>query len=319
MLKYCRLASTIAIWALLAVALLSLASGRRQSYRSWSVASSGLGATSSIPHKIWQIFLTPPKADRASFQIESSSLAYTASWLARHPNYEYVLVGDEGVEPILDQNYKDDEFLHRIFREMKSTGMRSDLLRYVLLATRGGIYADLDVEAVRPFDEWVPAEYKDRARVVVGVEFDRLDGPNWNEVHEDMQFAQWTIAAAPGHPLLRSMVRRVVSTLEAYVEEKGITLAELKAESADVMVLTGAAAWTDNVLAQLQRYEPAITSLRDLSGLKEPRLVGDILILPINGFGMGQSHSGSSNDGTIPHDAMTRHNFHGSWRNDGSN
>lgn len=273
---------------------------------------------SFLPRKIWQIYLTPPKADKSSFEIDAEQLADTASWLARNPDYEYVLVGDKGAEEFIQQNFKQNSKLRKILRELKNTGMKSDLLRYLILSVEGGVYSDIDTEALKPIDHWVPEKYSSTARAVVGVEFDRLDGSNWGEVHPDLQFCQWTIAAAPGHPLFRYMAEFVVSALDAFATEHNTTFSELSASSSDVMQLTGPSAWTDAVFQQLQRYEPQLTSVRDLSGLTEPRLIGDVLILPIDGFGSGQSHSNSTHDGSVPEEALVRHKFRGSWRHDGS-
>jgi alpha 1,6-mannosyltransferase len=133
---------------------------------------------------------------------------------------------------------------------------------------------------------------------VIGVEFDRLDGDNLDEVHPDLQFCQWTIAAAPGHPPLSYMVQWVVSAVETSVKTRNTTPSEFSATSSEVMQLTGPAAWTDAVFRQLQQYNSDLFSLRDLSGLSKPLLVGDILILPIDGIGMGQFHSNSTHDGS---------------------
>lgn len=45
-----------------------------------------------------------------------------------------------------------------------------------------------------------------------------------------------------------------------------------------------------------------------------PRLYGDVVILPVDAFGMGQMHSNSTHDGAIPDAALLRHRFRGSWR-----
>jgi alpha 1,6-mannosyltransferase len=39
-----------------------------------------------------------------------------------------------------------------------------------------------------------------------------------------------------------------------------------------------------------------------------------MLVLTIDGFGMGQPHSNSTNDGSIPAAALVKHLFKGSWR-----
>ncbi|CAG8888370.1 unnamed protein product [Penicillium egyptiacum] len=271
---------------------------------------------SLFPRKIWQVYLTPPKANKNSFEVDSKQLSDSASWLAHNRDYGYTLVGDDGAETLVHQHFAKNATLLRIFKELKNTGMKADLLRYMILSVKGGVYSDIDTINLKPIDSWVPEIYQKDARVVLGVEFDRLNGSNWGEVHPDMQFCQWTIAATPGHPLFSYMVDWVVTALEMFTAERETTFSELHVSSAEVMKLTGPSAWTDGVFAQLQQYEPDLRSLSDLSGLTEPRLVGDILILPIDGFGMGQAHSNSTNDGSIPNDAFVQHNFRGSWRHD---
>ena len=89
---------------------------------------------------------------------------------------------------------------------------------------------------------------------------------------------------------------------------------DMEIDDNSVINLTGPSAWTDVVFDQLRLYKPSLTSLRNLTGLVQPTLVGDILILPIDGFGMGQRHSNSTNDGSTPKNALVRHMFNGSWR-----
>ena len=264
---------------------------------------------SLLPKKIWQMHLKTP--------VDSEHISDAISWLALNPDYEYVLMGHEGAEDFIQQHFKEHPTLFKITRELKNTGMRSDLLRYLVLSIKGGVYSDIDTEALKPIDSWVPERYRRATRVVVGIEFDRLDGSNWGEVHPDLQFCQWTIAATPAHPLFTHMADFVISALETFATEHNTTFANLKASSSDVMRLTGPAAWTDAVFWYLQRMEPELTSVRDFSGLTEPRLVGDVLILPIDGFGMGQQHSNSTHDGSVPEGALVRHKFRGSWRLDG--
>jgi alpha 1,6-mannosyltransferase len=48
-----------------------------------------------------------------------------------------------------------------------------------------------------------------------------------------------------------------------------------------------------------------------MSGLKEPMLFGDILVMPINSFASGVSHSGSVENST---EALAVHKFDAAWR-----
>lgn len=272
---------------------------------------------SLFPRKIWQAYFRPANVYKPKFQIDSAQLANAGSWIAHNPDYEYVLVSDDGAQDFVRKHYQTNPTLLSLFTDLKNTGMKADLIRYLILWVEGGVYSDIDTRAHQPIDRWVPPLYQKDARVVVGVEFDRLDGNDWIEVHPDMQFCQWTMAATPGHRVFRRMIDQAIAGLERFASERNTTFAEIEVTGNDVMQLTGPAAWTDVIFQQLREYDPELRSLRDLSGLKEPILIGDILILPIDAFGMGQAHSGSTSDGTVPKDALVQHFFWGSWRKHG--
>ncbi|KAL2164739.1 hypothetical protein VTH06DRAFT_34 [Thermothelomyces fergusii] len=271
-----------------------------------------------IPPKIWQIML--PKTDvqsKEDFIADPKVLSETPTWLAMNPDYQYTLVGHKGGEEFVRKHFGHDPRILDAYLHMPNVGMKSDLLRYLLLSAEGGVYTDTDTVALRPIDEWVPPQFRGRAAVLVGIEFDRRDGPGWADISHWVQFCQWTIAAAPGHPVFAKMVDRVLYSLHQLELEHGVPLGQLrKLGSFEVMNSTGPAAWTDVVWAQLQEYDSSLTDIKNLSYMDAPRLYGDIVVLPIDGFGMGQPHSDSTNDGTIPPDALVRHLFNGSWRGD---
>ena len=194
--------------------------------------------------------------------------------------------------------------------------MRSDLLRYLILSKEGGVYTDTDTVALKPIDNWIPDEFQDKVGLIVGIEFDRRDGGPWADISHWVQFCQWTIAAAPGHPVFDSMVDRIIDSLEKLSEGHNVPINRIKPSSFEVMNSTGPAAWTDIVFEQLQLHDSTLNTTQDLSFMTGPKLYGDILVLPIDGFGMGQGHSNSTNDGTTPEAALVKHLFRGSWRED---
>lgn len=202
------------------------------------------------------------------------------------------------------------------FENLPNVGMKSDLLRYLLMNVEGGVYTDTDTEALKQIDQRVPSGLHDQARLIVGIEFDRRDGGAWADIPHWLQFCQWTIAAAPHHPVFQKMVRRILQSLEELSEAHETTINRISPSSFEVMNSTGPAACTDVVFEQLQKHDPSLNTTADLSFMTEPKLYGDILILHVDGFGMGQPHSHSTNDGTIPDGALMRHHFRGSWRGD---
>ncbi|KAF6806525.1 alpha-mannosyltransferase och1 [Colletotrichum musicola] len=266
-----------------------------------------------IPPKIWQIML--PKNWKEKNPInDPSKLEETASWLAMNTDYTYTLVGGKGGKEFVERRFGNDSDILHVYNNLPNVGMKSDLLRYLLLDVEGGVYTDTDTIALRPIDTWVPTDLRKETRLIVGIEFDQRDGVPWADIPHPLQFCQWTIAAAPGHPVFKKMAARVVGSVRNLVKEHGVEENRLKPTSFEVMNSTGPAAWTDVVFEHLQTIDPSLTDIRNLSYMEEPTLFGDVLVLPIDGFGMGQQHSDSTNDGSIPEDALVKHLFGGSWR-----
>ena len=225
-------------------------------------------------------------------------------------------MGQKGAQDFVEKHFAHRPEVIEAYKAIPNVGMKSDLLRYLILDVEGGVYTDTDTVALRPINSWVPVQYQDKARLIVGIEFDRLDGGEWADIPHWLQFCQWTIAAAPGHPVFEKMVDRVLESVQGLSEAYGVPVAELNPSSFEVMNSTGPAAWTDVVFEQLQLFNSSLNSTKDLSFMTEPKLYGDILVLTIDGFGMGQSHSNSTNDGTTPDAALAKHLFRGSWRGD---
>lgn len=270
-----------------------------------------------ITPNIWQIMLPHAHQTGEPFSIDPVELVDTPSWLSKNPNHNYKLVTPEWADAFVDEHFKPtNPVLAQTYHALTNPGLKSDLLRYLILSIKGGVYTDIDTVALQPIDTWIPPPLSETVRLVVGIEFDQRDGLPWADIPHALQFCQWTIAAAPGHPVFAAMVDRALSSLRELADDVygGVGLGELRPTSLEVMNATGPAAWTDVVFEQLRLVDPGLTNLRNLSGLTEPRLFGDILVLHIDGFGVGQMHSGSTNDGTYPEAALVKHSFRGSWR-----
>lgn len=271
--------------------------------------------TSLIPQNIWQIWF--PQEGVAEHYVHNLQLRETATWIGMNPDHQYRLVGRQWGDSYVQRRFAQaaDKDLVDTYLAIGNHGLKSDLLRYLLLYNEGGVYSDIDTIAMKPIEAWIPRPLRDAAKLVVGVEFDRRDGGMWSEIPHDLQFCQWTIAAAPGHPVFRAMADQALASLHELAVAYNTTTAELKPTSFETMNSTGPAAWTDVVFGQIQQARPDITTLANLSRIQEPQLYGDILVLGIDGFGMGQPHSGATNDGSIPDAALVKHLFRGSWRN----
>lgn len=225
-------------------------------------------------------------------------------------------MGKAGADKFIRDHYSHQTHLVESYNSLTNVGMKSDLLRYLILSIEGGVYTDTDTLAIKPIDLWVPKNMRDKVRLIVGIEFDRRDGGGWADIPHWLQFCQWTIAAAPGHPVFPRMVSRALRSIDDLASTHNSSIGQLNPSSFEVMNSTGPAAWTDVVFELLQEHDPSLNDTKDLSFMTEPKLYGDILVLTIDGFGMGQSHSHSTHDGSIPDAALMKHLFRGSWRGD---
>lgn len=79
---------------------------------------------------------------------------WRAGWQVRHPQWEHVLITDENLPPLRNQELYD--WAEHIAPGFEGQ-LRADVLRYELLAEYGGVYADLDCEALRPLDGFLEA------------------------------------------------------------------------------------------------------------------------------------------------------------------
>lgn len=109
------------------------------------------------------------------------------------------------------------------------------------------------------------------------------------------------------------MIDNVIQRLADLCELKNTTVDQLEMTEMEIMNSTATALWSETIFHELQLVDAEnLTELSDLSGLREPKLYGDILVLPIDGIASGVPHSNASVG--IPEMAIVRHHFSGSWR-----
>ena len=189
--------------------------------------------------------------------------------------------------------------------------LKADFFRYLILLARGGIYADIDTQALKPTNEWVPESFNIKSvGLVIGIEADP-DREDWKDWYSRrIQFCQWTIKAKPGHPVLVNVVAKITEETLKRKREGNMF------NHNGVVEWTGPAAWTDSVFSYLNDPKFFETTgstgdftFRDFTGMKEPKKVGDVVVLPITSFSPGIGHSGAGSvDDPM---AFVKHNFAG--------
>ncbi|KAI1468962.1 glycosyltransferase family 32 protein [Daldinia caldariorum] len=253
-----------------------------------------------FPKKIWQSW----KDD--SDDPTDRTMGFPRQWRASNPHHRYERITDANGQTFVAERLPSD--IANLFSTFSDPILRADFLRYCVMLVEGGVWADIDVRPHRPISEWIPPQYLDKANLVVGIENDHHKRPIWRGSPYSVQLAQYTILAKPHHPAIAKLVERVKENLKTLLQSKkpgeAITFE-------DVMATTGPFAFTE----VLMDYFTNTTGLKhtgdELDGLREPKLIGDVLVLPKDAFGwLPQEHYLDAGDPGI----LVEHLFIASWR-----
>jgi alpha 1,6-mannosyltransferase len=225
------------------------------------------------------------------------------SFIRLNPTYKYFLYNDSAADEFVRQSMPD--YIYQTYTSLPRPVLRADYFRYIFLLVEGGIYTDMDTVCLRPIDTWVDERTKKNVRLIVGIEADASLWDVWQgDYARQIQFVQWTIAAAPGHPILHEIVKRIAEISPDMAR---------KADNINrILDWTGPAVWTDVISSYLWiKYGFKWQQLRNL---EKPILFGeDIYILPITAFSPGLKKMGSKP--VTDREARIQHLFSGSWKN----
>lgn len=94
-----------------------------------------------IIHQSWKVEQVPDRWQ-----------AFQQSWRTHHPDYEYRFWTDDANRAFIAQTFPE---LLRIYDGYRHPISRADLARYLVVCHYGGIYADLDCEALKPLDDLI--------------------------------------------------------------------------------------------------------------------------------------------------------------------
>ena len=223
------------------------------------------------------------------------------SFINQNPNYEYFHYNDSSADQFVLQTMPQE--IYQIYNSLPKSVLKADYFRYIVLLVKGGIYSDIDTICLRPIDTWIDQTLMNKVGLIIGIEADTTFWEVFDGSYaRRLQIVQWTIAAAPGHPILHQIVQKIAD-ISPLMASKTVT-------DERILEWTGPGIWTDVISDYLSaKYQ---FSLSYLKNLEEPKLIGDIYILPITGFSPGLNRMGSK---PIDHlQAKVRHLFVGSWR-----
>lgn len=147
---------------------------------------------SAIPrliHQTWRDALVP-----------DAFAGYAESWRTHHPAWTYRLWTDADNRDLIARRYP--SFL-ATYDAYPAPIMRADAARYFILHAFGGVYADLDMECVRPLDDLIDDTDVVFAREPAAHEA----GPLPVERGLDLIVCNALMASAPGHPFFEHVFR----------------------------------------------------------------------------------------------------------------
>ncbi|KAF2097677.1 alpha-1,6-mannosyltransferase Och1 [Rhizodiscina lignyota] len=264
-----------------------------------------------IPRKIWQTWKTGP----LTFDIRDLTTART--WVAKNPQHRYEVLTDDNELEYIEWHYGPHGLnrpdIIELYRSISASIIKADLLRYMIMYAEGGVYADIDVEALRPVNKFIPERYNNQdVDMVIGIEIDQpafLDHPILGP--KCKSFCQWTFMCKPHLPVMIRLIENIQRWLQKLAKERGVPISELELDFNDVIAGTGPAAFTMAVLEQMNvdNYGDEVTwdTFHDLA---ESKLINGFLVLNVEAFAAGQGHSDSGN-----HDsrgALVKHHYHAS-------
>ena len=97
-----------------------------------------MGNIPKIIHQTWR-----------SSDLDEPLRGYRDSWVGLHPDWDYQFWDDQAIELFVNTEFPD---LMPLFNHYSQTIMRVDMFRYLLMSRIGGVYVDIDYEALHPID-----------------------------------------------------------------------------------------------------------------------------------------------------------------------
>ena len=272
--------------------------------------TSRLGATGKFPRKIWQTW----KVDALDF--EERDLTTARTWTTKNLGYRYEVLTDNNdlyyVETHFGPDGLDRPDIVEMYRTLTAKIIKADILRYLIMYVEGGVYADIDVEDLKPVERWIPDRYKEEdVDLVISVEIDQpefKDHPVLGK--KSMSFCQWTFLSRPGLPLMLKLVEHIMDWLNDLAEKQKVPISELVLDFDDVISGTGPSAFTNAVLEHMSAKTGQEVTWDTFHNLAESKLVGGVLVLTVEAFAAGQGHSDSGNHNART--ALVKHHYHAS-------
>jgi mannan polymerase II complex HOC1 subunit len=254
-----------------------------------------------FPAYIWQSWKYGLNDDRFGQEYKRGE----EQWARLNPEFVHELFNDDTANAIIRYLYKNLPEVIKAYELMPHIILKVDFFKYLILFAKGGVYADVDTSPLLPVPNWIPENVDpSELGMIIGIESDPVSQDWKNYYTRRLQFGNWVIQAKPGHPILREMIATITDQTLLRHQTGDLQLFG-KTQDGNNMALqimdwTGDGIWTDVILKYfndyvLSRIYTKVT-WKDFKNMEVPKLVSDVLVLPINSFSAG----GSKSDNELP-------------------
>jgi len=216
-----------------------------------------------------------------------------------NPGWKHILYDDDDIMEFMEKYHPNAV---DVFKNLDSIVEKTDMWRYAVLDTFGGVYADTDTKCIQPIEEWW-GDNKD-AKVIIGIEDIRTPYKlRQTQFAELIQFCQWAMASVPGHPIVHYMPYYIYRHMR--YEHLGVD--RYANPKLNILHRTGPGIWTEAIYDYIIRegYNP-----RDV--FHNGGVIDDILFLPKDGFSWTEPLPDDLKD--LPKRVKLLHLFYGSWK-----
>ncbi|KAK6460748.1 nucleotide-diphospho-sugar transferase [Scheffersomyces coipomensis] len=246
--------------------------------------------TVKFPAYIWQSWKHGLNDER----FEEIYLEGQKQWAWKNPGFVHELFNDDTAHTMIKYLYREVPEIISTYEALPEVILKMDFFRYLILFARGGVYADIDTHPIQPVPNWIPENVSpEEIGMIISIETDSSSA-NWRtESVRRLQFGQFVIQAKPGHPILREIIATIIEHTKhkqrlLNEDEKLKLVGSSNQKILEISAWTGSASWTDVILKYFNDYlQSAIyqkITWKDFHHLKIPKLVSDILVLPVNSF-----------------------------------
>ncbi|KAF2157532.1 glycosyltransferase family 32 protein [Myriangium duriaei CBS 260.36] len=223
-----------------------------------------------IPRTIWQT---------SGMNHAQPNFTNMATWIMRNPDHQHSYLSDEQIPSFIESTFAPNISIQMFWRTLHSSPLRAAFARYLNLLTHGGVSAHTNSTCLTPISSWIsnsPSPFS----AVVAIAY---DGVVSHGTVRPIRLSNAVIMAAPNHPILQIAVQRSMANLEFLARRHGVPFQDLTPSEEEIEEAVGAGMLTDAVM-QAVRDQGVDLRWDDLERMEEPKVFGDVLVLPAGSF-----------------------------------